>query len=122
MNQQEIMTTVDEYVLHTYNRFPISIDRGMGTHVWDSEGKEYLDFMAGIAVYALGYHYPEYDEALKAQIDKVLHTSNLYYHEPLALAAKAVVESTGLSKVFFLFCNRRYPLTEGRRVQANMSE
>ena len=66
MNQQEIMTTVDEYVLHTYNRFPISIDRGMGTHVWDSEGKEYLDFMAGIAVYALGYHYPEYDEALKA--------------------------------------------------------
>ena len=101
MNQQEIMTTVDEYVLHTYNRFPISIDRGMGTHVWDSEGKEYLDFMAGIAVYALGYHYPEYDEALKAQIDKVLHTSNLYYHEPLALAARAVVESTGLSKVFF---------------------
>ena len=59
MNQQEIMTTVDEYVLHTYNRFPISIDRGMGTRVWDSEGKEYLDFMAGIAVYALGYHYPE---------------------------------------------------------------
>ena len=57
--------------------------------------------MAGIAVYALGYHFPEYDEALKAQIDKVLHTSNLYYHEPLANAAKAVVTSTGLSKVFF---------------------
>ena len=48
MNQQEIMTTVDEYVLHTYNRFPISIDRGMGTHVWDSEGKDYLDFILGL--------------------------------------------------------------------------
>ena len=91
----------EQYVQHTYNRFPISIDRGDGVRVWDSEGKEYLDFMAGIAVYALGYHFPGYDEALKAQIDKVLHTSNLYYHEPLALAARDVVTSTGLSKVFF---------------------
>ena len=101
MIQNEIMQTVDEYVLHTYNRYPLSIDRGEGVRVWDAEGKEYLDFMAGIAVYALGYHYPGYDDALKRQIDKVLHTSNLYYHEPLARAAKAVVTSSGLSKVFF---------------------
>ena len=101
MTQNEIMKTVDENVLHTYNRYPIAIDRGQGVRIWDTNGKEYLDFMAGIAVYALGYHYPGYDEALKGQIDKVLHTSNLYYHEPLALAARAVVESTGLSKVFF---------------------
>ena len=101
MDQSKIMEMTEQYVQHTYNRFPISIDRGDGIRVWDSEGKEYLDFMAGIAVYALGYHFPGYDEALKAQIDKVLHTSNLYYHEPLALAARDVVTSTGLSKVFF---------------------
>ena len=101
MDQSKIMEMTEQYVQHTYNRFPISIDRGDGVRVWDSEGKEYLDFMAGIAVYALGYHFPGYDEALKAQIDKVLHTSNLYYHEPLALAARDVVTSTGLSKVFF---------------------
>lgn len=101
MTQNEIMKTVDEFVLHTYNRYPLSIERGEGVRVWDTEGKEYLDFMAGIAVYALGYHYPGYDDALKRQIDKVLHTSNLYYHEPLARAAKAVVTSSGLSKVFF---------------------
>ena len=93
MDQSKIMEMTEQYVQHTYNRFPISIDRGDGVRVWD--------FMAGIAVYALGYHFPGYDEALKAQIDKVLHTSNLYYHEPLALAARDVVTSTGLSKVFF---------------------
>ena len=101
MNQKEITEKVEQYVLHTYNRFPVAIDRGEGLYAYDTEGNKYLDFMAGIAVYALGYHYPEYDEALKAQIDKVLHTSNLYYHEPLATAAEAVVTSTGLSKVFF---------------------
>ena len=101
MNMNEIIETSEKYVLHTYNRFPIAINRGEGVKVWDAEGKEYLDFMAGIAVFALGYHYPGYDEALIAQIKKTLHTSNLYYHEPLAQAAKAVVESTGLSKVFF---------------------
>ena len=101
MTQQEIIRDTEQYVLHTYNRFPIAIDHGEGVRVWDADGKEYLDFMAGIAVYALGYHHSGYDEALKAQIDKVLHTSNLYYHEPLARAARALVESTGLSKAFF---------------------
>ncbi len=101
MNYTEIAHDVEKYVLHTYNRFPIAIESGQGMRVKDVAGREYLDFMAGIAVYALGYHYPGYDEALKAQIDKVLHTSNLYYHEPLARAAKAVVESSGLDKVFF---------------------
>ncbi|HAE44863.1 MAG TPA: aspartate aminotransferase family protein [Lachnospiraceae bacterium] len=101
MTQNEIMKAVDENVLHTYNRYPIALDRGEGVRVWDAEGKEYLDFMAGIAVYALGYHYPGYDESLIRQLGKILHTSNLYYHEPLALAAREVVESSGLSKVFF---------------------
>lgn len=101
MKQTEIIGKTEQYVLHTYNRFPIAIDHGNGVRVFDAEGKEYLDFMAGIAVYALGYHFPGYDEALTAQLRKVLHTSNLYYHEPLALASEKVVKSTGLDKVFF---------------------
>ena len=101
MTQQEIIDLTEQYVLHTYNRFPLAIDRGEGVRVFDTEGRAYLDFMAGIAVYALGYHYPGVDEALIGQVKKVLHTSNLYYHEPLAKAAEHVVRSTGLSKVFF---------------------
>ena len=101
MNQKEIMDMAEQYVLHTYNRFPLAIDHGEGVKIYDADGREYLDFMAGIAVHALGYQHPAYNEALEAQLRKVLHTSNLYYHEPLALAAKALVTSTGLSKAFF---------------------
>lgn len=101
MTQNEIIRQTEENVLHTYNRFPIAIDRGEGVRVWDADGKEYLDFMAGIAVFALGYHFPGYDEALIAQIRKTLHTSNLYYHEPLAEASKKLVRSSGLSRAFF---------------------
>ncbi len=100
---EEIIKKTEQYALHVYNRFPIAIDHGEGVHVWDADGKEYLDFMAGIAVYALGYHYPGYDDALISQVKKVLHTSNLYYHKPLADAAEKVVKSTGMpgAKVFF---------------------
>lgn len=100
---QEIIEKTERYALHVYNRFPIAIDHGQGVQVWDADGKVYLDFMAGIAVYALGYHYPGYDQALIDQVKKVLHTSNLYYHQPLADAAKQVVTSTHLTggKVFF---------------------
>ena len=101
MDKNRIIADTEEYVLHTYNRFPLVIDRGEGVRVTDADGKEYLDFMAGIAVYALGYHYPGYDEALEAQIRKVIHTSNLYYHEPLAKAAKELCLSLGMSKAFF---------------------
>ncbi len=101
MNSRQIIEQTEQYVLHTYNRFPLAVDRGEGVYVYDAEGKRYLDFMAGIGVYALGYHYPGYDEALTDQVGKILHTSNLYYHEPLAEAAKALCESAGLSKVFF---------------------
>lgn len=100
---EKIIEKTEQYALHVYNRFPIAIDHGEGVHVWDADGRKYLDFMAGIAVYALGYHYPGYDEALIDQVKKVLHTSNLYYHKPLADAAENVVKSTGLEggKVFF---------------------
>ena len=101
MNSKQCMEMTEQYVLHTYNRFPVVFERGEGVHLYDRDGKEYLDFGAGIAVYALGYGNQAYSRALKEQIDDILHTSNLYYHEPLALAAKKLIEKSGLSKVFF---------------------
>ena len=98
---KEIIDKVEQNILHTYNRFPVAIKKGEGVRLTDVEGKEYLDFTAGIAVFALGYHYPGYDDALKAQIDKVIHTSNLYYSEPMAKAAGKLVAASGMSKVFF---------------------
>ena len=98
---QQIMEQTEEVVLHTYNRFPVVFDHGEGVHLYDADGKEYLDFAAGIAVFALGYGNKAYNDALKAQIDKLIHTSNLYYHQPLLDAASAIIRRTGLSKVFF---------------------
>ena len=101
MTGVECINLTEEYVLHTYNRFPVVFEKGSGVHLYDSEGKEYLDFAAGIAVYGLGYGNPVYTEALKDQIDKLMHTSNLYYNEPLALAAEKLVKASGMDKVFF---------------------
>ncbi len=98
---QNIMERTEKAVLHTYNRFPVVFDRGQGVHLYDVDGKKYLDFGAGIAVFALGYGNQEYNDALKDQIDKIVHTSNLYYHKPLMEAAEKVIAHTGLSKVFF---------------------
>lgn len=98
---QDIMDRTERVVLHTYNRFPVVFDHGEGVSLYDAEGKEYLDFGAGIAVFALGYGSQAYNDALKAQIDKIIHTSNLYYHEPLCEAAEKVIAHTGMSKVFF---------------------
>ena len=77
MKTEEIMQETDEYVLHTYNRFPVVFERGEGVHLYDTDGKEYLDFAAGIAVFGLGYANREYNDALKDQIDHIIHTSNL---------------------------------------------
>lgn len=101
MTMTEEMNQAEEYILHTYNRFPVVFEKGEGVCLYDTEGKEYLDFAAGIAVNALGYHYPGYDEALKAQIDKLLHVSNLYYNVPIAEAGEKLVKASGLEKVFF---------------------
>ncbi len=88
-------------ILHTYNRFPVMFDRGEGCYLYDTEGKKYLDFAAGIAVNALGYHYPGYDEALKEQIGKLMHISNLYYNQPMSKAGEKLVKASGMSKAFF---------------------
>ena len=96
-----IINKAEENLIHTYNRADLVLDHGDGVYLYDVEGNKYLDFAAGIAVYALGYNYKAYNEALKAQIDKVVHISNLYYSEPLAEAAQKLVRATGLSKAFF---------------------
>jgi len=98
---KNIMDKAEQNILHTYNRFPVVIEKGEGVRLTDVEGKEYLDFTAGIAVFSLGYHYPGYDDALKEQIDKVIHTSNLYYTEPMAKAAEKLVKVSSMSKAFF---------------------
>ena len=101
MTTEQIKQVTEENVLHTYNRFPVVLEKGEGVHLTDTDGKEYLDFAAGIAVFGLGYHYPGYDEALKAQIDKLIHTSNLFYNVPLAEAAERLIKATGMAKAFF---------------------
>ena len=101
MSMNEQMNHAEESILHTYNRFPVMFDHGEGCYLYDTEGKKYLDFAAGIAVNALGYHYPGYDEALKAQIDKLTHISNLYYNEPMSEAGEKLIKASGLSKAFF---------------------
>ena len=101
MNMNEQMNHAEESILHTYNRFPVMFDHGEGCYLYDTEGKKYLDFAAGIAVNALGYHYPGYDDALKSQIDKLTHISNLYYNEPMSEAGEKLIKASGLSKAFF---------------------
>lgn len=101
MNSKEYMELTEQNVLHTYNRFPVVLEKGQGVRLMDADGKEYLDFGAGIAVFALGYGNEEYNEALKEQVDRLIHTSNLYYNIPLAEAAQKLVQASGMDKVFF---------------------
>ena len=102
------METMKQYIeeaesalLHTYNRYQVVLDKGDGVYLYDIEGKKYLDFCAGIAVFALGYHNKKYNDALKAQIDKVIHTSNYYYNVPAIEAAKKIKKVSGMDRVFF---------------------
>ena len=101
MKTNEWMEQTEESVLHTYNRYQIVLEKGDGAYLFDSDGNKYLDFAAGIAVCALGYNDPEYNEALKEQVDTLLHTSNLFYNEPLAQAGEKLIAASGMSKVFF---------------------
>ncbi len=101
MGAEILMNEAESHMLHTYNRYPVVLDHGEGVYLYDTEGKKYLDFAAGIAVQALGYGDAEYNQALKAQIDKLLHTSNLYYNQPTIEAAKKICDVSGLDRVFF---------------------
>lgn len=98
---QNIINEAESVLLHTYNRFQVVFDHGNGVCLYDTNGKEYLDFVSGIGVFALGYNNKDYNDALKAQIDKILHTSNYYYNEPAIAAAKALTKAAQLDRVFF---------------------
>lgn len=101
---EEMKSCIEEAekaLLHTYNRYQLVLEKGQGINLYDMEGKEYLDFCSGIAVFALGYGNKEYNDALKEQIDKLIHTSNYFYNKPAIEAAKKLKEISGMDRVFF---------------------
>ncbi len=101
MNMKEYIDEAEKALLHTYNRYQVVLDKGDGVYLYDTEGKKYLDFMAGIAVFALGYNNADYNDALKSQIDKLIHTSNYFYNVPAIEAAKKLTKAAGMDRVFF---------------------
>ena len=101
MSMNKTIEKAEEFLLHTYNRYGIVFDHGDGVRLYDADGKEYLDFCSGIAVFALGYGNKRYEKALTDQIGKITHISNYYYSEPLAEAAEGLVKASGMDKVFF---------------------
>ena len=98
---QNYIDEAEKALLHTYNRYQVVFEKGDGVYLYDTDGKKYLDFVSGIAVFALGYHNKEYNDALKEQIDKVIHTSNYYYNLPAIEAAKKLKKISGMDRVFF---------------------
>ena len=101
MTTQEYMELGDKYFVHTYNRYKIVMDKAKGVYIYDADGKKYLDFASGLGVASLGYGNKKYTDAIKSQIDKIMHTSNLFYNEPAVLAAEKLVKASGLEKAFF---------------------
>jgi predicted acetylornithine/succinylornithine family transaminase len=103
MTTDELIALSDKYIMSTYKRFPIVLVRGSGARVWDSNGREYLDFVAGIAVCSLGHSHPKVVEAIKKQVEILTHVSNLYHIEPQILYARKLMENSFAHKAFF--CN-----------------
>ncbi len=101
MNSANYMEAAEQDLLHTYHRYPIIWESGKGVYLYDTKGGKYLDFAAGIAVCALGYGNEEYNQALKTQVDQLIHTSNLYYNKPIIKAAELVKKASGMDRVFF---------------------
>lgn len=103
MPTEELRDAAAKYLMQTYTRQPISIVRGRGSKVYDLEGREYLDFVGGIAVNVLGHGHPDLVQAIQRQAAQLIHTSNLYYTEPQVQLAKTLVEHSFADRVFF--CN-----------------
>ncbi len=103
MTEKEIMLLSDENIMNTYRRFPIVLRKGLGTKLWDVNGREYLDLVAGIAVCNLGHCHPNIVAAIKDQVDNLMHVSNLYYTEKQVQLARLLVENSFADKAFF--CN-----------------
>lgn len=98
---QSYIEEAEQVLLHTYNRYQVVFEKGEGVYLYDMDGRKYLDFVSGIAVFALGYHNREYNDALKEQIDRIIHTSNYYYNVPAIEAARKLKEISGMDRVFF---------------------
>lgn len=103
LSTQEVIADGQKYVMNTYGRLPIVIDKGEGCYVWDLDGNRYLDLVAGIAVNSLGHSHPAVVKAIQEQCAKLMHCSNLYWIENQVALAKLLVEKSGLGKAFF--CN-----------------
>ena len=101
MADEKMIDRAEHVLYKTYNRFPVVFDHGKGITLWDTEGNEYLDFGAGIAVMGLGYCDEEYTNAVKAQMDKLTHISNLFYNQPSISAGEKLLKVSGMDKVFF---------------------
>ena len=101
MNMLEYIDEAEKVLLHTYNRYQIVLDKGEGVYLYDLNGKKYLDFGSGIGVFALGYGNQKYNDAIKAQVDKLIHTSNYYYSAPTIEAAKKLTMIAGMDRIFF---------------------
>ena len=100
---EKVMEESQRYLMPTYSRIPVVIDRGKGAKVWDKEGKSYLDFISGIGVVAIGHSHPDICKVIKEQSHRLIHCSNLYYIEAQAELAKKLCELSFADKVFF--CN-----------------
>ena len=101
MKTEQYINEAEQVILHTYNRFPVVLEKGDGCYLYDVDGKKYLDFVAGIAVHALGHNCKELNDALKGQIDQLIHVSNLYYNVPVIEAAEKITKASGMDRVFF---------------------
>ena len=101
MTMKMMIEQAETDLLHTYNRYQVVLDHGEGVYLYDVEGKKYLDFMSGIGVFALGYGNEYYNNALKEQVEKILHTSNYFYNVPAINAAHRLKAVSGMDRVFF---------------------
>src|SRR3989475_8225470 len=108
---QPVMDLEREYLLQNYSRYPLVLGRGKGAYVYDLDGKRYLDFIAGIGVNALGHAHPRIVKLIREQVSRLIHCSNLYYHEYQGALAKKLAEVSGLQRTFF--CNSGTEAVEG---------
>src|SRR5213080_1386368 len=110
-NAEDVREAFEKFVVPSYSRFDLVLERGEGSYVWDVDGKRYLDLAGGIAVCSLGHAHPEITKALTEQAQKLIHVSNLYYNELQGRLAKRIVDLIAPGRVFF--CNSGAEATEG---------